>query len=1111
MSTAKKLAVLLLVATLVMWSAGLAAAASLSDIAGTKYEQAVNDLVGLKVLSGYPDGTFKPANPVTRAELAKILVLASVPYGQSTADALKNASSRFKDVKPGDWFNGFVQVADSLGIVKGYPDGTFKPNDNVSYQDAVTMILRAAGYKDLAYPDGYKAQATLSGITTGTNFVADLPANRGDIALMADATIFNVKNPTSGKTLAESVFDKDLTAPVIQVAGVADGKTYNTAVTPVFVADKGTVTATLSKDGGTPAAFTSGTTVDKAGSYVLDVKAVSASGKTSETTVSFTLDVWGAPASVALVGPSQITANNASTATFTVKVLDADGNVVKDFDQTGWTATVADSPSQGAVVWVNATTGLPDTNASAPTLTFTNGVATFQVGATQNPSATDTLVVTLTKGTTTLTASADISSTTQKATSLSIKSDRSELSADGTSYAGITATVLDQDGQPMLNGGYTITFSIAGPGSFTSGTSNTAAQTVSTASSTATTTVFSVYNQEGTITVSASATGLTGASTTIGSYVTYRPSLIQVSASKGTLQDDGVNGAGDYVTLTIKLLDRAGHLVTTAADQYDGTHHPALLLKTSNGNVVFYSDSGRTSTTTTVSTVNGQATVYAFGDAGSSDAKLGAVTVTVYDPSTTNALTSGTASLTLVPGPAAKIVFVAPGTAVNVPISNPSIVVKAQLEDAAGNAVSQAGVSVKFTATKGTSNKGNATWPLVSGTPTTYATTDASGVAVATFSAQGYADDQYTVEAYADIDGDQVYAQTEKSTGNVAIKLTDANVAATLKLDIQSGSTSVTTFSADSQVTLKATVYDGNSNLVKSADSVVFSTKLANGTPKTLGTVQLGANNSGTGVATLTISGADLPAGSYIITATDTNAPTTVSASRALYVTAGQLKQLVLDPTFNDGNTVYTAGKVYGAYTLTLADQHGNAVPAPVAGSIGVSVSGNAEVRATAGGAKVNSFAVAAGQSTVSFYLALADNYNGVKVTFTPSFTGYSFNPASTDATIIGSVASYVFSPSPIAGTGTITLTAEDGAGNAVPNATVYLSFTAAAATTPATASVGSTQLNTMPASFTTGTDGTISITYTAGTGAATGAKDTITAQNAATQPTVSGTDTYTY
>ena len=98
------------------------------------YDSVIN-LAEKFILNGYLDGTFKPESNITRAEFAKIIVSATGsvdPYALST----------FKDVNNGDWYYSYVSTAYSMGYITGYPDGTFRPNDNITRADICTIVNR---------------------------------------------------------------------------------------------------------------------------------------------------------------------------------------------------------------------------------------------------------------------------------------------------------------------------------------------------------------------------------------------------------------------------------------------------------------------------------------------------------------------------------------------------------------------------------------------------------------------------------------------------------------------------------------------------------------------------------------------------------------------------------------------------------------------------------------------------------------------------------------------------------------------------------------------------------------------------------------------------------
>jgi len=117
-----------------------AQAASLSDIAGSKNQEAIEDLYSQGIISGYSDGSFKPKNTVNRAELAKILVGAS--GATPTVDTYHDC---FSDVTT-EWFAPYVCYAKEQGWVSGYPDGSFRPEQTVSKVEAIKMVITSQGY-----------------------------------------------------------------------------------------------------------------------------------------------------------------------------------------------------------------------------------------------------------------------------------------------------------------------------------------------------------------------------------------------------------------------------------------------------------------------------------------------------------------------------------------------------------------------------------------------------------------------------------------------------------------------------------------------------------------------------------------------------------------------------------------------------------------------------------------------------------------------------------------------------------------------------------------------------------------------------------------------------
>lgn len=158
-----------------------------TDLVGTKYLDAVKILNGLNILNGYPDGTFKPENPITRAEFT---VIATKLANLTVAD-IQSTELRFSDVANEHWAKNFIILAYENSIISGYPDNTFKPDNNVTYQEALTILLNVMGYKwevtkmNLDWPRGYIEMANQLNMMSQVGEVDYASrATRGDVALL---------------------------------------------------------------------------------------------------------------------------------------------------------------------------------------------------------------------------------------------------------------------------------------------------------------------------------------------------------------------------------------------------------------------------------------------------------------------------------------------------------------------------------------------------------------------------------------------------------------------------------------------------------------------------------------------------------------------------------------------------------------------------------------------------------------------------------------------------------------------------------------------------------------------------------------------------------------
>lgn len=112
-----------------------AAPVLLGDIAGHWAEVPITQLVAEEAISGYPDGTFRPDAPITRAEFATVLVKAFNLTGQGRQP--------FADTV-GHWAAESVGLAVVFGIINGYDANTFAPDDLITREQLVLMVVRAA-------------------------------------------------------------------------------------------------------------------------------------------------------------------------------------------------------------------------------------------------------------------------------------------------------------------------------------------------------------------------------------------------------------------------------------------------------------------------------------------------------------------------------------------------------------------------------------------------------------------------------------------------------------------------------------------------------------------------------------------------------------------------------------------------------------------------------------------------------------------------------------------------------------------------------------------------------------------------------------------------------
>lgn len=171
----------------------------------------------LNIMSGDPDGNLRLDDYVTRAEFSKIAVAAS-SYRNSVASS--SAVSPFKDVPYSHWAAPYVKIAVTNGIVTGYPDATFRPDNYVTYEEAVTVCLKLLGYTSedfgVSWPYGQTGMAANLKLNSGVSAAVGGNMSRRDVMTL----VYNMLNtqPKSSNQDYISIFGYTIVEDCILIA-----------------------------------------------------------------------------------------------------------------------------------------------------------------------------------------------------------------------------------------------------------------------------------------------------------------------------------------------------------------------------------------------------------------------------------------------------------------------------------------------------------------------------------------------------------------------------------------------------------------------------------------------------------------------------------------------------------------------------------------------------------------------------------------------------------------------------------------------------------------------------------------------------------------------------
>ncbi len=183
----------------------------------------MEDLKKLGIMVGDEDGNLRLDDKITRAEASKMICVAA---GLSTQAV--DGGNVFPDVSDSHWGYKYIYALNEKGIVCGDENGNFNPEDNITNEEIIKIVVGILGYSPIAevrggYPAGFKTVASQYGITEGFSFETDTPAIRADVALIiyraldipimkefqkqdaVEYKILNGENGTIRKTLRDGI------------------------------------------------------------------------------------------------------------------------------------------------------------------------------------------------------------------------------------------------------------------------------------------------------------------------------------------------------------------------------------------------------------------------------------------------------------------------------------------------------------------------------------------------------------------------------------------------------------------------------------------------------------------------------------------------------------------------------------------------------------------------------------------------------------------------------------------------------------------------------------------------------------------------------------------
>lgn len=160
--------------------------------------EAISTLTALGVIHGKTETEYAPDDLVTREEFAALVYRLYTTYSNEGGQNL----TPFTDLYD-PFYNTMVSWCYDQGVVDGTTPTTFEPAENIIYQDALTMVVRLLGYKDLSYPLGYITKARTLGLTEGLEDISfDTYITRGEMAQI----LYNALEADCNEEVKETIY-----------------------------------------------------------------------------------------------------------------------------------------------------------------------------------------------------------------------------------------------------------------------------------------------------------------------------------------------------------------------------------------------------------------------------------------------------------------------------------------------------------------------------------------------------------------------------------------------------------------------------------------------------------------------------------------------------------------------------------------------------------------------------------------------------------------------------------------------------------------------------------------------------------------------------------------